>query len=294
MTGAFLSLAVLLLAVRAHANDPRIYLDNGTLKLGVRKDRGASISYLSPSGSGRNVLNAYDTGRCVQQSYYGKRDGSFWGKTPWRWNPVQGGHYLGAPAAIQALEVKDGRLYSRTTPKHWATGADIPEMIMEQWIELLGSQAHVRFRMTYHGSEKHPESHQEVPAFFADAELKHLVFYEGEHPWTGERLTRVVPGWPNENRRFDERWAAYVDDNDWGVGLLNAPVAEATTYRYTPDGAPMEAQCSYFAPVATFAIEPGMTWDYDVHLIIGDVAEIRAAAVKLHHEPPKPSPNQSP
>lgn len=32
---------------------------------------------------------SYDCGRYIQQSYYGKEDGSNWNGTPWRWNPVQ-------------------------------------------------------------------------------------------------------------------------------------------------------------------------------------------------------------
>ncbi|MEO8352049.1 MAG: hypothetical protein ABI680_09975 [Chthoniobacteraceae bacterium] len=287
-------LALLTVAASAEGDAPYVFLDNGKIKLGVRKDRGASISYLSLAGSDRNVLNNHDTGRCVQQSYYGKADGSLWGDKPWRWNPVQGGHYRGEPAKIQALETDSGTLYSRTTPKHWATGADIPEMVMEQWITLDDRMARVRFKMTYHGTETHPEQSQEVPAFFVDAGLNHLVFYQGIHPGQNELLTRVVPGWPNERQSFDEHWAAYVDDHDWGIGLLNAPVTEATTYRYTPPGAPPEAQCSYFAPVARFSIKPGLTYEYEVALMVGTVAEIRAAAVKFHREKSKSANHETP
>ncbi len=289
-----LSLALMPVAAWAGGNEPYVFLDNGRIKLGVRRDRGASISYLSLSSSDHNVLNNYDVGRCVQQSYYGKADGSLWGDKPWRWNPVQGGHYLGTPATIQALEVVSDTLYSRTTPKHWATGADIPEMVMEQWITLDDRMARVRFKMTYSGTETHPEQSQEVPAFFVDSRLNHLVFYQGKRPGFNEALTRVVPGWPNESQSFDEHWAAYVDDHDWGIGLLNAPVAEATTYRYTPDGASAEAQCSYFAPVARFSIKPGLTYEYEVGLMVGTVSEIRAAAVKLHREKSKSASHQTP
>ncbi len=266
------------------------FLDNGTIKLGVRQDRGASISYLSRSGSDKNLLNAWDTGRCVQQSYYGESDGSMWGKNPWRWNPVQGGHYKGSPAEVLTFEAKPTTLYSKTTPKHWATGAAVPEMAMEQWIELRGAAAKVHFKMTYSGTKTHPERHQEVPAFFVDASLSHLVFYKGDQPWTKAAVTRVVPGWPNEPQRLDERWAAYVDDADQGVGFFNAPAAEATTYRYLPTGAAPGDSCSYIAPVATFAITPGLVYEYDLYLMIGTSAEIREAAYRLHSEASKPTP----
>jgi hypothetical protein len=97
-------------------------------------------------------------------------------------------------------------------------------------------------------------------------------------------LTRVVPGWPNESQSFDEHWAAYVDDDDWGVGLLNTPVTSATTYRYTPVGAAVHVHCSYLAPVARFSVKPGLTYEYEVALMIGTVPEIRAAAVKFRRD----------
>lgn len=68
----------------------RVYIDNGQVKLGVDRDRGACIGYFSESSPERNLLNHYDTGRFVQQSYYGDADGSTWAGNPWHHNPVQG------------------------------------------------------------------------------------------------------------------------------------------------------------------------------------------------------------
>jgi len=280
---AFARLAALAgLTVRggAHADDWS-FIDNGELKLGVRRDRGASISWLSESGSERNVLNHWDTGRCVQQSYYGETDGSEWAGRPWKWNPVQGGHYQGSPARVLAFEVKGTSLYSKTLPKHWATGAEIPEVEMEQWIELAGKSAHVRFRMTYRGTLAHPSTDQEIPAVFLDASLANLVFYRGDAPWTDAPLTRVVPGWPNQEQHFDEHWAAYVDDKEWGLGIFNAATKRATTYRYLPKDAPHEALCSYLAPLANFAVTPGFVFEYGIYLRLGTVAEIRSAFSRL-------------
>jgi len=60
------------------------YLDNGIIRLGVKKTSGACIGYLSASRSDRNLLNHFDQGRFIQQSYYGKKDDSLWVKKPWR------------------------------------------------------------------------------------------------------------------------------------------------------------------------------------------------------------------
>ncbi len=70
-----------------------VYLDNGTVRIGIDKSRGACIGYFGESKTGRNLLNHYDEGRFVQQSYYGQKDGSDWHGKPWVYNPVQGGSW---------------------------------------------------------------------------------------------------------------------------------------------------------------------------------------------------------
>ena len=101
-----LSLLTVLVSASAAAEpadkDDFIFLDNGRLKLGVEKSSGAGIAWLSASGSERNLINHFDRGRLVQQSYYGKEDGSLWNKQPWRYNPVQGGDWRGKGAIASA------------------------------------------------------------------------------------------------------------------------------------------------------------------------------------------------
>ncbi len=70
-----------------------IYLRNSDLKVGILKNSGAGIGYFSKAGSTKNLLNHYDRGRLVQQSYYGDVDGSRWVTKEWRYTPVQGGDY---------------------------------------------------------------------------------------------------------------------------------------------------------------------------------------------------------
>jgi hypothetical protein len=251
----------------------------------VRKDAGGCIGFLAPSGSPRNLLNAWDHGRFVQQSYYGKPDGSFWGKTPWSWNPVQGGDYTGHPATLLESQNTATTFHSKTLPKHWAAGNDLPETVMESWIVLEKNCAKVRFRLAYSGAESHPPRRQELPAVFVTQSLSNLVFYAGEKPWTKDNLSHVVPGWPNEGHRIDEHWAAYVDDHDWGVGIINPQCDEITSYRFLAENAPEEASCSYLAPVKQLSVTPGFTWDYEISLLVGEVDGIRNAAYALHEAP---------
>lgn len=250
------------------------FLDNGQVRLGVKNISGAGIGWFSVSGSSRNLINDWDHGRLVQQSYYGKKDGSMWGNQPWRWNPVQGGDYRGHGARVLEIKVGTNSLYAKTLPKHWANGDDLPEVTMEEWITLTGKVAQVKFKMTYTGTNVHPVTSQEVPAFFAQPDLNLLVLYDGPKPWTDAPLQRSQPGWPNEGRHIAEHWAAYVDTNDFGVGACVPIADEITCYRFG-DGRREHGACSYFAPVVKFAITPGKVFEYDLFLTLGSSGEIR-------------------
>jgi hypothetical protein len=256
--------------------DDWAFLDNGQVRLGVKKTSGAGIGWFSESGSARNLINDWDRGRLVQQSYYGEKDGSLWNTKPWTWNPVQGGDWRGHAAKVLELRVETNSLYAKTLPKHWASGADLPEVTMEEWITLTGKMAHVRFKMTYSGTNAHPVTTQEVPAFFAQPDLDTLVLYNGKQPWTNDQLHRSKPGWPNEGRQIAEHWAAYVDTNDFGVGAF-VPVADAITCYRFGDGKREHGACSYFAPVVKFAITPGKVFEYDLFLTLGNSGAMRAA-----------------
>ncbi len=253
-----------------------LYLDNGQIRLGVDRAAGASIGFFGESTTGRNLLNHHDKGRFIQQSYYGAKDGSDWNGKPWRWNPVQGGGWRNEPARTLAFTNTATTLYARTLPKHWATGADLPDVVMEEWLTLTNRIAHLRFRMTYSGATNHPPAHQELPAVFADLALTNLVYYKGDAPWTRGALMRRVPGWPNEyDKGLSENWAAYVDERDWGLGAFVPGTTEVTCYRHPGKPGPAGSGCSYLAPIRTLAITNGFKLEYDVFLTIGTVGEMR-------------------
>lgn len=258
--------------------DGKYYIDNGQTRLGVDLERGGSIFFFS-AGDGRNLLNHADEGRFIQQSYYGEPDGSDWHGRPWVWNPIQGGGSNGEKAPILSFEKTANGLRIVSRPVHWASGEPVMAAEMEEQIVLDGTVAHIRyiFRNTGEGATDHPAAHQELPAVFADADLPYLTFYGGDKPWTGDTLTRLIPGWPNEEHTRTEHWAAYADSTGWGLGVYTPGTPLSTTYRFEGDGVggPDGGACSYFAPVRTFAIGKGMTFTYDVYLTIGPVSRMR-------------------
>lgn len=283
---ALAALAALLAHSPVSAQVPETwsYLRNDSVTIGVRRDRGASVGFFARTSNGRNLLNHYDHGRFLQQSFYGDKDGSDWNGKPWRWNPVQGGCWTGKRAGVMLEFRNDGRsLYARSQPINWG-GCDAIDAVMEEWIELRGNVAMIRFKFTNHGRDNTGAMSQEMPAVFVDAALRNLVRYDGSSPWKDGALKRDVPGWPNSSGQLTENWAAYVDDKDWGIGVYTPGTTRMTYYRFDGDGTtgPTGSACSYFAPLRTLTVRAGFSIEYRVYLAIGSSSQIRQEFRVIH------------
>ncbi len=270
------------------------YLDNGRVRVGIDKSRGACIGFFAESATGRNLLNHYDEGRFIQQSYYGAADGSKWNGKPWVYNPIQGGHHKGKRSRLLEFnrDNKKKTISAKIQPLSWASGVSCPEAIMGVTISLDGPLAKIRFRMDYTGKDQSVIRDQEMPAVFVDAELPNLVYSENG------KLKRRVPGWPNQRGKATENWVAYLDDKDWGIGICTPGTETFTCYRFKGDGktGPTGSACSYVAPLRRFSLQKGLSVDYEVILTIGSLAEIRERFASLRRELParKPSPKREP
>jgi hypothetical protein len=106
-------------------------------------------------------------------------------------------------------------------------------------------------------------------------EFETLVLYDGTNVWKNEAPHRSKPGWPNESRKMTEHWAAYVDEKNWGLGVLVPAAEKLTCYRYAAGQEESKGACSYFAPLTEFAITPGTSYTYDAWLTIGYADKIR-------------------
>ena len=259
------------------------YLDNGRVRVGIDKSRGACIGFFAESATGRNLLNHYDEGRFIQQSYYGAADGSKWNGKPWVYNPIQGGHHKGKRSRLLEFnrDNKKKTISAKIQPLSWASGVSCPEAIMGVTISLDGSLAKIRFRMDYTGKDQSVIRDQEMPAVFVDAELPNLVYSEDG------KLKRRIPGWPNQRGKATESWVAYLDDKDWGIGICTPGTESFTCYRFKGDGktGPTGSACSYVAPLRRFSLQKGLAVDYEVFLTIGSLAEIRKRFALLKRKP---------
>ena len=72
-------------------------IDNGSVKVGIDREKGGAITWLSSDAYPHNTVNIADPGRLIQQSYYAGRSldrtsaGQSKAWSPWPWNPIQGG-----------------------------------------------------------------------------------------------------------------------------------------------------------------------------------------------------------
>jgi hypothetical protein len=270
----------------ADPKGPFTYLENGLLRIGVDKSRGAAIGFLALSDDNRNLLNHHDEGRFIQQSYYGNKDDSMWARKPWRYNPVQGGSYKGEDSKTLEFRKTGNELYAKIEPLHWANAKPSPEAIMQQWITLVGAVAKVRMRMDFTGETQENATHQEMPAMFVDFDLPHLVFERDG------KLVRHAPvileknGGP-EKISYDGGWLAYVDDKNFGIGIYTPGTKDAVAYRFRGNGGtgPTGSACSYVAPIRTLKLTKGKAVDYEFHLTIGTLDEIRARLTALRKLP---------
>ncbi|SOE23193.1 hypothetical protein SAMN06298216_3587 [Spirosomataceae bacterium TFI 002] len=275
-------------------------IDNGVLHLKLDLSRGGAISYISESGSQRNIVNVHDEGRYIQQSYYaGKKldrvkDGQNPNWSPWTWNPIQVGDSFKNRAEILACEKTGKTMYVKCIPMLWDMNNKPAEAIMEQWSTLEGNVIKVQNKLTCHRTddvygEAGPRS-QELPAVYPISALKNLYGYFGNAPFTNDKLTNpivenLVDGfWGRyEDDKVSEHWMAFVDDNKWGIGVYTpissnflAGMAGAPGYEST------DSQTSYIAPLKSVKLKKIDVFEYNYWLVIGSLDEIRTEVYKIN------------
>jgi len=256
-----------------------VFLENDHLRVGLLKSHGGALGYLSVKGMNDNVIDHYDHGRLIQQSYYGDADESHWVKKEWCFNPVQGGDYKGNAAVVLVFESSKLEAYVKTIPRHWASGVLLNECVMEQWVSLQGPLVQISFKFTYSGMDAHQPRHQELPAVFVAAKYSKLVAYTGDMPWLKDKPSEYFPGYPNEYLKITENWVAYVNDADEGLGVYVPIAFEATCYRFRGGSG---SDCSYVAPIKTFSITPGFSFSYDAYFTMGNTSIMRQRFYELH------------
>lgn len=261
-----------------------VFIENSQVKVGLDLSKGAAISWVSKATSNQNLVNTWDEGRLIQQSFYGDADGSNWNGKPWTKNPVQGGCWKsknGPKSKIVSHSKPTPSSFEATiVPLGWASCRLEWESTMTWRVELQGNGlVKVSSSMAYKGPSAQKLHDQELPAVFVDKSLANLVRYEGGSPWKNGPLTISQPGGTNQPTRvgIPEKWVAYVNPStQQGLGIFSKSAYKITSYRVTNSGN-NAADCSYVAPLATYKLQNGQTYSYDFYLKLGTPHEIRSA-----------------
>ena len=271
------------------------YFENQRYRVGVELCWGGGLSYLAdkacPVEGLVNILNHADTGRLIQQSYYGTGDppyvrGEFMGNS-WVYNPVQGGDRGNNKSKLIDTKVSEGEVYVKCRPRDWGHDGGTTYSYMENWYKLDGDYLVVDNRFVDFSGWEHPKNGQEVPAFYTVSYLNNYYWYDGDKPWEDDPLSvkSDLPFWPDDwpyctfipKAGNTEQWSAFVDDNGYGLGLFTPNIDRTVAGRHMYDGSkdPAASSCNYIAPLKAVKLQCFKPVTYSYLITAGQLSEIR-------------------
>ncbi len=279
--------------IAADAKPKMTFLDNGIIKIGVDLDRGGSIGYLADAKRDNNVVNVHDLGRWIGQSYYAgpKPFGTAHpGWKDWPWNPVSAGDVYGHPTRLVETTNDGKTLYVKSVPRQWALKDVAADCTFETWITLDGRTARIRNRLANERKDRkqYPALDQELPAVYAIGKLHRLLSYSGDAPFTGGPL-QEIPKTPGDDGKpkwaaffATEHWAALVNDDDWGLGIIHPGVVRFLGgFAGKPNiGGPEDDPTGYVAPVRQEILDHNIVYEYRYTLVLDSLPNIRKEAYR--------------
>ena len=291
-----------------------VYADNGVIKVGVDLNRGGSIAHLSVTGGSDkdNVINAHDMGREVQLSFYSGPDfynpptaaypngacDKLFGHQEWPWNPIGAGDIDGNRGKILNFTKNgdDSGWSMLTKPLQWACHNVPCECEFEQVVSTtdVPGKTGVKLVSTLHNHRSdttlYPAHSQELPAVYSNGPFYRLITYNGTAPWTGDATAEYITGFRGPGAKGGawipgtftptEKWAALVNEEGWGLGVVNHEVdVFLGGFSGTKgSGSSSSPNTGYIAPVASVQLPYNTSYTFTSYLVLGDVATIRAFA----------------
>lgn len=251
------------------------------------------------TASNVNLINAHDTGRLVQQSYYGT--GSYpyepgmYGEAVWNYNPVQGGNLYNEASKIVDINVSANEIYIKCRPLDWAKEAvDITPSYMEAWYTLEDGMMRATCRFVDFSGYPSVTTTQELPAFYCVEPLNDFVYYSGGEPWSDSntKVNRADLGFwgtaTDQDFICNENWAAFKgdDDDSFAIGIYcPGQTLFHTGVYYGGDGVTRcstldpatEDPTSYMGIVDTLHFQSYQPISYCYYIKTGDVDTIRSS-----------------
>ena len=276
------------------------YIENDRYKLGIRLGWGGGIDYLldkqCPIEGLGNLVNQADTGRLVQQSYYGVvRNGEFepgeFNGSEWCYNPVQGGDKYLHPGRIIDVVVTEDSMYIKAQPLDWAKDNYLTPSYMENVYTLYEDRVLVDNRFVDFSNWTHRMAQQELPAFYTVSHLSVFSFYNGTNPWTDDTLSyrHDLNFWGDYLWAGDctfrlrgsntETWCAWTSpEHGYGFGLYVPGVDcfKAGCYQYNNSMDSEDFATNYVAPLKNILIKSFEPIEYSYMMATGSLPELRA------------------
>ena len=274
-------------------NDAKAIIKKGRVSVDgkIKVDSNATERYNAESVNNNvNLINRNDTGRLVQQSYYGTLDyeHGVYMENDWRYNPVQGGNQFNDASKIVDLRVTDTKIYIKCRPLDWAKEKEyITPSYMEATYFLEDGAVHAKCRFVDFSGYPEAESTQEIPAFYCIEPLNNFVYYGGKKPWTDGKLTSEpdLIFWPDAgypNFYSKENWSAFTGEfeDSFGIGVYvdNEEAFLAGVYereKTTNEDPSRDGPTSYIAIVKNRTFKSFDPYQYEYYLATGDTTEIR-------------------
>ena len=257
----------------------------------IKVDSNAADRYNAKSVNNKvNLINCHDTGRLVQQSYYGtlEYDKGVFMDNEWRYNPVQGGNQFNDVSKIVDLKVTDNSIYIKCRPLDWAKEKEyITPSYMEARYTIEDGAVHTKCRFVDFSGYPEAECSQEIPAFYCIEPLNNFVYYAGDKPWTNDALTNEpeLIFWPDAGYpKFynKENWAAFTGEfeDSFGIGVYVKGEEEFLAGVYnreqTTNKEPaIDDSTSYIAITKTRTFKSFEPYEYEYYLATGNASEIR-------------------
>ena len=276
------------------------YIENTRYKLGIRLIWGGGINYLEDKTSNinrlKNLVNQADTGRLIQQSYYGVQQnaeytpGKYNGST-WAYNPVQGGDVKGNHSRIIDIVVTEYSVYVKSQPLDWAKDNSLTPSYMENTYTVYSDRIQVDNRFVDFSDWTHRYAHQELPAFYTVSYLSRFTLYNGTKPWTDDTMSYRdnLNFWGDSTYYNDctfllknsntETWCAWTNpDKDFGIGLYvpNVDSYLAGRHAFNNSKESTNGATNYVAPVNTILLKSFEALEYSYLISTGSVEEMRA------------------
>lgn len=258
--------------------DDDLFIENDRFKFGVRLSWGGAVTYYEDKNDGierlENMVNIHDTGRLIQQSFYGTySNGEYVSGTQssgaiWPYNPVQGGDKKnnGSERLIN-IAVGEDYIYILSQALDWGFDENISFCYYENTYTLHDEYVKVDNVATDYSGWKHRVGGQEIPAVYLVSFFDTLCYYNGTKPWTGDteglKYVDNLGGWDESGsyyfgRENTEVWATWINTkNNFGFGIYcpNVDKLIAIRHQYSGTTNPWGNPTTYVAPSSSITMQ---------------------------------------